>query len=193
MSRREIVVNVLLGCLLLAVFALPFFLAVLALGYILPGANLALSYVLPGIAHPADITFYGLLVLSLIVVCVQRLGKRHWQEAFLCLAIVPVILSRPFAPAHSMFGREGGMVFLYVAVLLPAKYRLTRSGFLLRAAAGGTVMAVNTGLLGPGFLASIASDSVLLVLAVWFVVQARQNLNPWNSDTEAVPLAPTQV
>jgi hypothetical protein len=195
MSRRDIVVNTLLGLLLVSVFALPFFLGIAILPVVLKGAGLAIASFWPKLAHPQNAAILVLIALCALTPAVVHSRKRRWRNAFLSFAALPMILSIWFADAHSSFGLNGDywIVILLVAFSSPPDSAPTRFHFFAAACAISAVVAVNTGLLGYGLIARIVSDCVFAGLFIWFVVDARRNWNGTKDPGPQAPLSPTSA
>jgi len=82
MSRRDMVVNTLLGLLLVS--ALPVFFLV-GLG-VLKGASLVIASFWPQLAHPQDALLLGFMALGALTAAIQQSRKRRWRSAFLSFA-----------------------------------------------------------------------------------------------------------
>jgi hypothetical protein len=187
MSRREIVVNTLLGLLLISALGLPFLLAFAAL----KGADLVITSFWPQLAHSQDAVFLGFMALGVLASAIMHSRKRHWRSGFLSFAALPMILSIWFAGAHSSFGLNGVYQFVIIlaALFMPLDSAPTRFQFFAAASAISAVIAVNTGLLGSGVMARIVSFCLLSGFFLWFVIEARRN----SSSTENRGLFPTSA
>jgi hypothetical protein len=192
MSRREIVVNTLLGILLITVWALPFLLALAAAAYLVGPMNRLVKLVFPTIHDPANMLFFCLFGAMLLVggICLMR--KRRWMNAFLSFASAPMLLSIWLADSHSPLGLNGSFWFVAILPLLaiPADSDSARPQFFLVASTIGAVIAVNTGLFGSGPVARISADIVTAALLVWFVIDTRQYWSSSDSPVEQVPPSP---
>jgi hypothetical protein len=103
MSRRETSVNVLLGLALVLISALLFSLVVIALGFVLYAVDTIAKHYSSSDVASSRLEFFVLLLLVSLVSGVAHLRKRFWPNAFLSLAIMPVIASIWFAGAHSPY------------------------------------------------------------------------------------------
>jgi len=186
MSRREIVVNTLLGLLLILIWTLPFLLAIA----VLKGACLVITRFWPHLAHFQNAEYLG-ITLAVLISAVRHSRKRHWRIAFLSFAAFPMILSVWFAGAHSSLGFYGNYQFVIVlaALFMPLDSVPTRLQFFAAASAICAVVAVNTGLLGSGLMARIVSACLLAGFSLWIVIEARRDSN----STEDRGLFPTSA
>jgi len=189
MSRRETVVNTLLGIFLVAVFLLPFLLFFVVAGYVLQALDHGARYLLPGVVHySSSLIFLSLLCLLSLVYGVTHLRRRRWQSAFLSFAILPMIVSVWFADVHSPLGRDALWMWpAFLIVAIPTDSRLTRFEFIVGASTVAAAVSANTGLLGSGSLARTIADCVLVGLFTWFVIDVRQR---WSSPKTPGPEAP---
>jgi hypothetical protein len=192
MRGREAIVNTLLGIFLISVLFLPFLLGIVVLKYAVPVIDQELWILFPTAAHPAYIAFIALLSLLALISGVTNLRKRRWRDAFLCLAILPMIASIRFAGPHSMFGIDGSIWVWPWLIVTAAQSGLNRSQFFLAGAVIGAVVAINAGLLGAGTLCRVASYGVLLVslgLAAWSIRSGMTN----RVDSNPQSLLPTRL
>jgi hypothetical protein len=192
MRGREAIVNTLLGIFLISVLFLPFLLGIVVLKYAVPVIDRELWILFPTAAHPAYIAFIALLSLLALISGVTNLRKRRWRDAFLCLAILPMIASIRFAGPHSMFGIDGSIWVWPWLIVTAAQSGLNRSQFFLAGAVIGAVVAINAGLLGAGTLCRVASYGVLLVslgLAAWSIRSGMTN----RVDSNPQSLLPTRL
>jgi hypothetical protein len=159
-AAAKLFVNTLLGIFLISVLFLPFLLGIVVLKYAVPVIDQELWILFPTAAHPAYIAFIALLSLLALISGVTNLRKRRWRDAFLCLAILPMIASIRFAGPHSMFGIDGSIWVWPWLIVTAAQSGLNRSQFFLAGAVIGAVVAINAGLLGAGTLCRVASYGV---------------------------------
>jgi hypothetical protein len=187
MSRREIVVNTLLGLLLISVPALLFLLGIAAL----KGAGLVITHFWPQLAHSQDKAFLGFFALCLLPAAIRYSRKRLWRNAFLCFAALPMILSIWFGGAQSSLGLNGNfwVAGILLVSFIPPDSSPPRFQFFAVASAISAVVAVNTGLLGSGIMARIVSACLLAGLSLWIVIEARRDSN----STEDRGLSPTSA
>jgi hypothetical protein len=191
MSRREIVVNTLLGLLLVSVAALPFLLGIA----VLKGADRLITSFWPQLADSRNAALLGFMTLAALTSAVAHSRKRRWRNAFLCFAALPMIPSIWFAYPHSSFGLNGDfwIASFFLILSIPPDSAPTRFRFFATASAISAVIAVNTGLLGSGLIPRIVSDSVLAGLFIWFVIEARRNSNGTTDQSPQTPLFPTNA
>jgi disulfide bond formation protein DsbB len=191
MSRRDMVVNTLLGLLLISALGLP-----LLLGFaVLKGASLVITSFWPQLAHHQDALLLGFMALGALTAAIQQSRKRRWRSALLSFAALPMILSICFAGAHSSFGLNGAfwIAGFFPVFFLPPDSAPTRFQFFAAAAAISAVVAVNTGLLGSGLIARIVSDCVLAGLFIWSAMWARELSSGPKDPGPQAPLSPTNA
>jgi hypothetical protein len=193
-SRRDVVVNTLVGVLLVAVFLFPFLLFVVVAEYVLQALNLTIEHFFPGTVDPR-VLIVGVSLLFSLVSGVTQARKKRWRNVFLSFAMIPVIASMWLADPHSPFGLQAnfwafGLLPMYA---IGEGSDLTRSHFFLAASAICAAIAINTGLLGSGLVARIIAGCVLVGLALWFITDVRQcDTGPTNPGPK-VPLSPTRA
>jgi len=191
MSRRDIVVDTLIGILLLAValFLVLFFIA--ALGLALWTVEHLAKRCFPGVVLPYSITLLVVYGVSSLAYSVGHLRHQRWRNAFLSLAAIPVIVSIWFADPHSPFGRDG-FVLIWLALMglcTPDKSPLPQTEFFLGAPIAGVVVAVNSGFVGTGALADAASNCAVLAAVVLLVLQGRRRQTAGESHHAPSPTA----
>jgi hypothetical protein len=172
MSRRDIVVNTLLGLFLIAVFLLPFLLT----GYVLQALNLTIQHFFPGTVSPR-ILLVGFLLLCSLVSGVTNARKKQWRSVFLSFAMIPVVASMCLGDPHSPFGLQANFwIFGLLPILffVPGGSGPNRSQFFLAASAICAAIAINTGLLGSGPLSRIVAACVLDGALLWFLIGVRR-------------------
>jgi hypothetical protein len=182
MSRRNILVNTLLGFFLISVFALLFFLAVGALGVVLKAGNLFITRFWPQLAHSQDTIFLGLIASVVLTSAIGHLRKRRWQNAFLSFGIAAAMLSIWLAPSHSLGGQPAlalvPWTFFLIFAILPGDVRLTRFEFILGNSIVAALVAINAGLLGPDRLSNVVAICAQLAIVLLMVLHVRQNWRP---------------
>ena len=164
MSWREMVVNTLLGLLLVFIFAAPFIVGIVVFDYTSNAVNLAVKHYMPSFAHHSDVAFYSLACLSSLISGIGQLRKRLWSSAFLCLALIPMIVSFLAYGAGSVFGDDKLLVIIWIVILLTSRLRPTRLEFMGSAFVIGASFAINTQLLGSGIVARVAMYCVILTI-----------------------------
>jgi hypothetical protein len=191
MSRRDMVVNTLLGLLLISALGLP-----LLLGFaVLKGASLVITSFWPQLAHHQDAIFVGFMALCVLASAIRHSRRQHWRSAFLSFAALPMILSIWFAGPHSSFGFNGEYWFaiVFVTFFIPPDSDPTRFQFFAAASAISAVMAVNTGLLGSALMARMVSDCLLAGFFIWFAMWARELSSGPKDPGPQAPLSPTNA
>jgi len=177
MSRRDIVVNTLLGLLLLTAALLLFlvFLAVFGLAFWALG-QLA-ERLVPGMVLPYSLALLVIYGIWSLIYGAGHLRREHWRNAFLCLAMIPVIVSIWLANPHSPFGRDGFLpIWLVLMVLFtPGRSLVPRSEFFLNALIASAVVVVNSGLVGSNLVVHALSNCTLLAAVVSMVIQVRRS------------------
>jgi len=188
---RGTALDVLIGTMLLLIFAGGVAAYALALGVSLYAINLGVTRFLPALHHHEMSAILAILVFLSLVSGVRQARKHCWRNAFLSLAIAPMILSILFANPGSAFGLNGSWwaVCIFVILGVPSGSPATRFRFFVIASAVCTIVAVNAGLLGAG-LARIATDCVLVGCFAWLVKDAREN---WSGQKNPGPQAPLSI
>jgi hypothetical protein len=175
MSMREAAVNLLVGTLLLLVFAVLCLALAGASGVLFYGFVAAVTHFLPGLAKAPEAIFYLLLSFWSLVSSVGHVRKHRWTTAFLSFTVIPMTASFWFAGTHSPLNQGGFSVFPWLVLILSlTEAAVTRFDFLMSAFIVSVCVAVNTGLLGSGHLQQYAAKSVLIAAFMWFVVQLRR-------------------
>ncbi|MGA9979952.1 MAG: hypothetical protein WBQ08_15125, partial [Candidatus Sulfotelmatobacter sp.] len=127
MSRRDIVINTLLGLLLISALGLP-----LLLGFaVLKGVSLVIATFWPQLAHSQDGVFLVFLAFGVLASAIAHSRKQHWRSAFLCFAALPMILSVWFAGPHAPLGFYGSYetVIVLAVLFMPLDSAPTRFQF----------------------------------------------------------------
>jgi hypothetical protein len=181
MSRRETSLNTFLGAFLILALALyvAFYMGAAWLG--IQGLEFAARHFLPRAVSPkagSILAFFIFFAVTWLVAAVKHLRSQRWRSAFLRLAVIPAMLSIWFADARSLLGLGGAFgMFILLAILGGATAsEATRFDFYAYASLVCAVVAVNTGLLGWGWLARIVSDCALAGVLAWLALEVRQRL-----------------
>ncbi|MGO9087657.1 MAG: hypothetical protein ACLQBK_20775 [Candidatus Sulfotelmatobacter sp.] len=187
MNGKETAVNVLIGTLLLAVFAIFF----AAAGFALYGVDLAVKHFFPGLDRAGDIEFDGLTCLVALLWSVQQLRRRLWRNALLSCAIMA---TSAVAGGADLAGRgHNGFFFpawpLFLLFVIPLERRMRRWELLLGAIFVSAGFAAATGMLGSTTIAVYVKTGVVLGVFAWFVVNARRGMFPGQS----APVASTRA
>jgi hypothetical protein len=178
LSHKETAVNVLLGALLLSALAAPFAGVMLAFY----GVDQALKHFFPALAHRGDVAFYGLMSLSLCMICLGQLRKRLWTNLFLSsTASVSLILPRLLnTQSHSpLVGFDLRFQFAWFLVFfIPQNIPVSRNQFLMWSAFVVALFADNAGLLGSGWLSTTVEVASWAVAVAWSLVTVRADEFP---------------
>ena len=185
---RETPVNVLLGLFLLFVFAVPFLLGIFAIGFAVQYLDLAFRKFVPALARPWDVVFYGILCLWSLISGVGHLRKWRWRNAFLSLAIVPMIISIWLAGRRLPFRDNAFFAWpWFLVVFASTDSLLTRLEFTLGGILIGASVGVSTGLLGSGTVAQVVADCIFLGAITLLSIHLRR-LQRKATDPEAPAL-----
>jgi len=173
MSRREIVVNALLGLFLLLVF----FVCLTAIGLVFLFGFIGLDWVarrvFPGWIVPAGASVFAAWVLLSLWYVIRDLREKHWRNALLFFVSAPLMGLAWFTPFHSSLGAKGNnLVFWFPVIVIITIAGDKTLGWLklsLATALGGAAVLVNSGLLGDGPLAHTVANCVVAVAIAWWV------------------------
>jgi len=173
MDRRETLVNVLLGVLLLAAAAAP----VAGIALLLFAVSRIVERLFPAVVHYNGAVFVGFLGLFLLVGAVIDLRGRRWRVSFLNLA-----LAGGFALICYQGVRSGhdcdvpfALVWIYALVLpRPSNSDIERRSFLLSAPLICLVLLLNTGVLGSGELFRAANLFLYACVGAWCIIWVRK-------------------
>jgi hypothetical protein len=179
MSGRETTVNVLLGLILLLIFALPVVATVVVFGYLVLAISLPPTHYLSSLGLPRqDTGFYCLLCLIAIASGVRYLRKRFWSNALLSFAVIAMGAARWYGAAGGQPDSAFSQAWpLMVLGLIPANRSLRR----WECAVGGIILStgivLSAGLLGAGTAAHLVADFSYFCAFVWMAVQFRSRQN----------------
>jgi hypothetical protein len=175
MRSREIAVNTLLGILLVSVFLLPFLFLAGILEYAVSFSTQLLRIIPPTLRSESAV-FGALLCFLCLINGITGIRKQNWRSAFLFFTFIPMIFSMWYA--HSLLTIDGVFFrwFMFFVVLeqidpsglskLPANR--SRFDFFTGTSIAGTIIAINTGLLGSGEVSHVASVCVLSATVIVF-------------------------
>ena|SRR5256885_12798827 len=189
---RETALDVLLGTILLLVFAAGFGACVLLIGLSVHSADVVFKHFSP--ALPRSAWVLGLLVILSLVSGVRQLFRKDRRRSiFLSFAVVPAFLSIMFANSRSDLGIGGSywMLALLPLLSMPGDSSPTRFRFFATASVICAIVAINAGLMGFGLLARIVTDCFLLGFAVSIALAVRQNWSTTKSSGPQAPRSPT--
>ena len=185
MSRRDIVVNALLGTFLLLVF----FACLAAIGLVVLFGFIGLEWivrlVVPGRTLPRGFSIIGIWTLLSLWNGIRHVREKRWRNAFLCFACPPLVGLGLFTPVHT-----GQALFFWVPVMvvfiIANDATLGRLKFFLAAAMAGGAVLLNSDLLGNGALSQTIANCLLAMVAVWWIAVIRHN---WRTEAPNQPLA----
>ena len=179
MSRREIIINTLLGSFLVLIFSLIVAAAFLALRFVAYLLDLFLVRFLPGVVSHQEITLAAILAGLLLVEMINALRWRRWREAFLDFALV--CASIVLVACNLRLGNTPNIFWLSVMVFFGIRPKksspcqdIDRSHFFLGVTAVSTLFAAQTNLLGTGLLSQIVRGSTWIGLLLWFAIRVRK-------------------
>jgi hypothetical protein len=183
MSRRDIVVNTLLGIFLFVAALLIFLLFVAAFWLGLAAIKYLADRFFPGLVLPKSVALLVLYGVSTLVYGVGHLRHKHWRNAFLCLAVIPVIMSAWLADPHSPFGRDDfvSLWLILIALFTPDTSLVPRIEFFLGASIVGACVVINSGLVGANVLAHAVSNCTLVAAFVLLAIQVRRRTASENA------------
>ena len=170
MSRREIVVNTLLGAILIGAFALiaALFLGAYSLG--LYGLGLVVKHFFPSISDDAGLL--ALICLLALMSIETALRKRLWLNALLAFLVLALPVSAWFVRATGL--RDVWWFYLmFMLLLIPNDRSLRRWEASLGVALVAFRLLHNFGVLGNGTADLVVSNSTILALFAWAVVRWR--------------------
>src|SRR5882762_8689174 len=185
MSRRDIVVNTLLGTFLLLVF----FACLAAIGLVVLFGFVRLEWivrlVVPDMTLPRGFSIIGIWMLLSLWNGIRHVREKRWGNAFLCFACAPLVGLGLFTPVHT-----GQALFFWVPVMVVFSIAndatLGRLKFFLAAAIAGGAVLLNSGLLRNGTLSQTIANCLLAMVAVWWIAVIRDN---WRTEAPNQPLA----
>jgi hypothetical protein len=188
MSRRDSVINALLGTFLLVVF----FARYAAIGLVLVFALVGLDTVFHGVFRagiPFDLTLGVFWTLLFAWRGIGQARKHLWKNAFLFLTAAPVI-GFGWMLARSVDDHGVGLLYCFLPMIMVAGIahdtNMGRLKFLLAAAVVGAVVSVNSGLLGYSALSRSVARGVLAVTLLSCFSGV------WTAWTENRPTAPNR-
>jgi hypothetical protein len=176
LSRRDKVVNTLLGIFLLGT-ALIIFFAFMGAGWLgLSAIKYLAGRFLPGRVIPADLLLIFIYGLYAVGYGVAHLRRTLWRNAFLCFAVIPVIGLMWLGHPSSVFGADSfvPLWFLAIFLLIPERSPVPRFEFLLASLIAISAMVLASGLVGTGNLARIVLTCTGVASIVLVVVQTRR-------------------
>jgi hypothetical protein len=187
MSRRDIVINTLLGIFLLVAAAFPFLAVVGAFWLALSAIRYLAGRFIPGLVIPTDLALLLVYGISALVGGVAHLRGKLWRNAFLCLAVIPLIVLAWFAYPSSIFGAGDFFSLPFVAVVLVISDRsvVPRSEFFLSAFILSAVVMVASGLVGADELARVIWTCTGAAAVVLIALRCRRLLA--SEETGAAP------
>lgn len=172
MKVRETAVNILIGALLLVIFAAICAAICSLFGLSLYALSLAVKHFLPGVS--GDVWFFALILFLSISSAIGDLRKRLWPNAFVSLSIVAILFAALLGAATRHDTSWWFKVYPLFLLLLITNGRALRSWEL--ALAGALVVVeilLNAGLLmgTPSRIVEVCTSAGVLA---WLVVQIRR-------------------
>lgn len=188
MSRREIVVNTLMGVLLVSSalvtclgIATIFWLAIWAIKY-------AFDYFFPGLVFPVDLVVFSMCAYAFGDSFIRNVRRGKTREAFLSFVAIAALVSCWFAPANSIFAGDRIPVLMLLPLLMILPGPIRRIEFFIGAAVLSAVLAVNDGLVGSGRLAHAALGGTLILTSVWIGIRTRRGFDASEPQQTARPV-----
>jgi len=188
MSRRDLVINTLLGTFLLITALLIFLLSVAAAWLALSAVKLFADRFLPGVTLPTYLIVSATCAALSLAYGVGHLRRKLWRNAFLCFSVVPVIALATLAHFPSPFGLNFVSLWMVCIVLFtPKQSPVPRSEFFLSAFVVSAYLIVLSGFAGSGGLARIISACTLLATVILLGIHARRNRSVIDTPHGASP------
>jgi len=185
-SRRDMIVNTLLGTLLLLVFFARFAAIALGVWLVFIAIQWGVPQLLPGVTVPAWFWVSGIWLLLSLRNGLRQVREERWRNAFLSFIGAPLLILAWFTPIDSPLGGDRAPLFFFVPVVMvisvAADAKLDRLSFFLAAAVAAASVSVNTGLLGNGVLSHRVASGVIAVAFVCWMAQIRAGHKTYNSD-----------
>ncbi len=191
MSRRDIAINTLLGIFLLGT-ALVIFLACVAAGWLgLSAIKYIASRFFPGLVVPADRLLFLIYGIFAVGYGVGHLRRKLWKNAFLCFAVIPVIVLMWFTHPFSIFGTDSfaPLWFIFILLLIPERSPIPRFEFFLASLITMAAVSLASGLVGTGEFARMASSSTSLASIVLLIIRVRRRQTTDDRSTASPAVA----
>jgi hypothetical protein len=172
MSARERAVDALIGSGLFLFFATLCSIGIGAIVLTVYFVGLSAKHFLLGLNPSwAIAVFYVFLCLWSFVGGIRHLRKKRLLNAFLSIAMIPMIAFVWLGGPHSLLRDNAPFAWpWFLVILIPNDSVVTRLEFMLGAFAVSLSVGVNSGLLGTGTLAHVAKDSVFVALICLFAI-----------------------
>lgn len=185
MSRRDNVVNALLGTFLLLVF----FAYLTAIGLIFWFGFAAIDWIfrrtLAGMTLPADFSFFVIWALITAWYGAEHMRKGRWRNVFLHFVSIPLMGFAWLTLFPSSIGAISTHAELYalpVFSMFPvfivfgtsSDPNLGRLRFFLATAVAAASVSLNTDLLGDGALARTVANCLTVAVVVWMIDGVRK-------------------
>jgi hypothetical protein len=186
-DRRDLLINTLLGVFLLAAASFVFILIVAVAWLVLSALSSVADLVLPGVVLPKYLPLFAIYGTCSVVSGVGHLHRRLWRNAFLCLAVVPLLSLIWLADPHSPFGSDNFLWLWMVLMSLftPEKTSIPRNEFFIAASIAGAAVVVMSGLGGSGEFMRIVLWSTQLTALVLLAIKIRRNQARLNTQDTA--------
>ncbi len=190
MSRRETVVNTLLGMVLLITAVLIFLLFVAAAWLGISAIKYLADLFLPGVVLPAFAALFAIYGVCSLAAGVRHLRRRLWRNAFLCFAVIPVIafayFASPFLPSGT--GSFVSLWFIFIMLFTPEQSLIPRLEFFLAALVVSAFVIAASGLVGSGKVFYMVANFARLAAFAVIVIQVRRRQKAAESRQTASPI-----
>lgn len=188
---RETASNVLIGGLLLSVLILGFAAVGGAAWFALYAVEIGVKHFLPALGRHWDLAFYGALAVGTFSAGLVDLWKKRWRNAFLSLALVPMLFSIPLAAIRTAVRSDGPFpVWPALLIFVVQHVPLSRLEFFAGALTVAGCIALNAGLLGAGAAAHYLAFCIPIGSLAWLVIYVRHER---FARTDASALFPTRT
>ena len=182
MSHREIAFNVMLGAILLLVFAVPVFLLVLAGALLVHAAHVISTQYLAHLPHSYGLGFALSVCLILAFYARAQIRERRWTNAFLFIVGIPVLLLDWFFTTSADLTQNFPSVYLlsfFLLTLVPIRRRLQHWELILGTALLASYIALRE---ASGF-SSYADGALFLAVILWLMVHTHNRIHPDQDST----------
>jgi len=177
--NRETAINVLLGAFLIFALAVPFF----GLFAALYALDAAVRHYWPGSAYAGNNILYALIVLGILYGSIRQVRKKLWPNAFLYAAAAATMgISFLASQKGYPFSSEmplASFLSCYIFIFLPRSGPIFRAQFIATASFISASFALNSGLLGKGFLATLVEVALFVVIGGWVLDKAELYRFKW--------------
>jgi hypothetical protein len=173
-SRREIIINTLLGLLLVAAFAAPFVLLCVVFHFVSLAVGPTLTRWASSLGLPHDFEYVALIVFLSISAGIGHVRKHYWPNAILCLLIISAVASSWLAG----FGASNDLKILYwptlALIVIGNDHKLVLWEVCLGTFLIVSALVRSIGLLGSGSLAQAFEFFTVVIAGLWLVIFVRR-------------------